>query len=747
MRRGTKPFRALLLSIAVLTALIGGIVAWAATKGVDLDGNGTAESSVALNILQSFPAKIQNVVTNKAVGDSFTFKWPSAGPGGFNSTLATGTSTGVGTIWTWQTSQAVYSFTGSTCANDICFSATGGLPAGTARGPFGVPGRSLTTSGVTLSSGSLTSSLLTFFSPLKVVFSATSKVEQPGAGQIAYSATLSNTSAGALTVHIDPGPPGCCPNSNELNCSGTCVDYLTDPNDCGGCGVQCNTEEGQSCTAGSCTAVCPTGQTPCGTQCVDLTSDPLNCGECGTICDANQVCEDSACQACESPNSTACANVCVDTTSDPLNCGACGVSCTSACTGSGTPFCSEGDCGCSQIEDLSTPSGLAAPATSQPPTIDTLPAATSLPTPAPVCLTQTTTQTIPSGQSISLGCNTSTFLAQEVVSLITLCLDGSTPNPTTGLCADGSVPATGPFMQLVPDPSHPVNGVDVALTPVAVSLRDRSGDGLWEPGETAQITIYVVNAGSATFSGACATISSPPQDITPADGISNPTTVDILQGTACYPDIPGTPAGSGGCSSSVVNPVGGSTPFAISVPVGYLGDTSRLFILHFNGTANGSPVSQDVPITLGIAGNCDPTDVQGNFDGLQGLGAPMAALVPEDDGQPLPFPTKASVIGSMLPLKLTMKCGSLTLNADDTLAPKIVALVNLTTHQPVDITLVNINSANTTGSPNVNDPFFRFSSPGTWIYNMRTAQLSAGRYRLTIQIDGRKNYVTGFELR
>ncbi len=735
MRRGNKRATAVLLAILGTTALLGGIVAWAATKSVDLDGNGTAESTVALNILATYPAKVQNVLTNKAVGDTFTFSWPSAGPGGFSSTLAAGTSAGVGTTWTWQTSQSVYSYTGSTCANDICFKATGGLPVGTARGPFGVPGRSLTTSGVTLSSTSLTSSLITFFSPPKVIFSATSSVGQTGSGQVGYSTTLSNTSTGSLTVHVDAGPPGCCPNPNELNCSGTCVDYLTDPNNCGGCGVACGT--GQICDTGTCVSTCPLGQTLCGAECVDLTSDPLNCGGCGIACGTNQICTNSTCVTCKSPTQTACNNVCVNIHTDPANCGACGVNCSLLCPSTGQGTCSQGNsCFCLvRSSAATTASAISATPASL------VPAAT-LPPPAPVCLTQATTQTLPAGSSTSLGCNGASYLGREVLSIVRACLDGSTPDPITGLCADGSSPATGPFIQIVPDPEHPVANVAEALSPVGVSVVEPSGDGLWEPGETAQINVSVANAGYATITGACATISSPAQDITPNDGIDNPTTVNILTGTACYPDIPGAPISTGDCSTPVGTAVSALTPFTISVPAGYLGDTSRLFILHFTGTANGAPISEDVPITLGIAGNCDATNVQGNFDGLQGLDSPMAALIPEDDTRPLPFPPKPFNLGKTRPMKLSMSCGSLNLDNTLTLAPKIVALYNLTTNTPVDITLININA-----SPNPYDPFFRFqSSSAGWIYNMRTLQLTAGSYKLTIQIDGRKNYVTGFAL-
>ena len=259
----------------------------ASTQQIDLDGQASngAESKCDLNVLSSFPVKVENVVTNKAVGLAFEFSWLSAGPGGFTSACAPGTAAGVGAKWTWTTNQSIFSYTGTTCAKDICFSNAAGSagPGGTctlgcfddgvvlsvaksvtagqtilswtggagpfnvyrsasaasvtdavnlrvttsvptytdvppggivfykvtgatcvarkacstsadcnpvtegtcvARGPFSVPGRSLTPSDVTVSSASLTSSLITFFSPPHEVFSVTSTAQPGGVQEI-----------------------------------------------------------------------------------------------------------------------------------------------------------------------------------------------------------------------------------------------------------------------------------------------------------------------------------------------------------------------------------------------------------------------------------------------------------------------------------------------------------------------------------------------------------------------------------
>jgi len=299
-----------LVAIAALSVSMCSLAVYAATKTVDLDAqtaNG-AESKCDLNVLSTFPVQIENVVTNKAVGDAFEFTWASAGPGGFRSSVTPGTAGGVGARWVWSTNQTVYAYTGTSCDRDICFLKTAGPDAlggtcslgcaddgvlmsmsrgtggavnlvwsgGTAsytifrassangltapanalttttnlaasdtppagglffyqvrgsscitqkacssnaqcnpasegicvsRGPFSVPGRSLSSTDVTVSSASLTASLITFFSPPKVVFRVTSTA-QPGG----LLDTVSNNSTQPLTYTSEAYPPGCCPS-------------------------------------------------------------------------------------------------------------------------------------------------------------------------------------------------------------------------------------------------------------------------------------------------------------------------------------------------------------------------------------------------------------------------------------------------------------------------------------------------------------------------------------------------------
>jgi hypothetical protein len=118
-----------------------------------------------------------------------------------------------------------------------------------------------------------------------------------------------------------------CP-TGQIGCSGACVDPMTDPADCSGCGNMCLRNEG--CSGGLCT--CSSPFTLCGTlcavrlcHCVNLQDDPNNCGGCGIVCPAEAPsCSAGVCTCLD----TLCGSVCVNTNSDPNNCGSCGTVCS-----------------------------------------------------------------------------------------------------------------------------------------------------------------------------------------------------------------------------------------------------------------------------------------------------------------------------------------------------------------------------------------------------------------------------------
>jgi hypothetical protein len=420
-------------------ALLASLEAHGATKTVDLDGDAAngAESQCDLNVIQTFPVMIENKVTNKSGGDAFTFSWPSAGPGGWTSSIPAGTAGGVGAKWVWTTNQSVFAFTGTNCEDDVCFAQTSGpdpiasfcnyacladgtsvtmtkgATAGTvvlnwaggqgaftvyrstvktgvavpanvigttdllsltdtpppnttffyvvrgtdcatrkacvtdgncsapgdgpciSRGPFGVPGRSLITTNVTVSAASLTSSLITFFSPSKEVFRAISTANAGG-----FGLEVSNLGTNPVTFTVPAYPEGCCPANpdvpHQLRCGDTCVDYLNDPDNCGGCGIVCG--DGACCSNGSCNSLCATGEQWCDDLCVDTANDDQNCGTCGSPCPDGTCCNGGACASICLDGEVWCGDACVDTANDSDNCGACGNKC-----GDGT-CCDDGSC-------------------------------------------------------------------------------------------------------------------------------------------------------------------------------------------------------------------------------------------------------------------------------------------------------------------------------------------------------------------------------------------------------------------
>jgi hypothetical protein len=49
-----------------------------------------------------------------------------------------------------------------------------------------------------------------------------------------------------------------------------------------------------SCINGTCSCAPETNR--CGNQCVDVLTDPTNCGGCGRACNPGQICVNGACQ-------------------------------------------------------------------------------------------------------------------------------------------------------------------------------------------------------------------------------------------------------------------------------------------------------------------------------------------------------------------------------------------------------------------------------------------------------------------
>ncbi len=529
------------MSAAVGLAVVS--IALAATRAINLDGRSAnaAESAVALNILSSFPAKVENKVTNKAVGDSYTFRWPSAGPGGFSSQLELGTPTGRGVTWVWQTAQTIYSATGNSCANDICFTKLVGPDAPPTNTPaWAVPGRTLVPNSVTLSSGSLSSSLITFFSPPTTLVTATSSVQQLASGQFAYTTTYTNNTNTATEIDVPPAPPGCCPSSKgpQINCDGECIDYLWDDENCGDCGVNCGDLECDSYITGG-GGYCYNGTCECGEGGYTYSPPPdASVGRHGPGPD----------RPAFDARPAASADVIVG--AHPL------------CNGEGP--------------------------------VD----------PAPVCETPGFKALVgPYPAPPVTDCQFSNFLPKEVPGVLTVC--GLSIPDGDATCPGGSDPASqGTFMQFIPDFTKPVPTSGAYLTPYQiVVVNDTNGDGVLQPGETGNVFISVLNVGPDTYTSPAATLLSPAVDMTD-NGVADPAPIGIAPGASAYaPDVVGVfPAPGADCEGPFAPGVPSTNVFAfvVTVPSDHPGDVVRPFSLAFTGLVDGQPVELPVLISLGI---------------------------------------------------------------------------------------------------------------------------------------------------
>jgi hypothetical protein len=166
-----------------------------------------------------------------------------------------------------------------------------------------------------------------------------------------------NNNCGPLTMgtgvcgRVCPGGQSCqggaCTTTCSLGqtvCSGTCRDLQTDNTNCGACARTCT--GGTACSAGNC--LCPAGQTGCSGTCRALQTDNNNCGVCGRVCGGGQTCVAGVCTTTCSAAQTDCSGTCRDLATDNTNCGACGAVCTGGTSCSGRScVCPAGQTNCS----------------------------------------------------------------------------------------------------------------------------------------------------------------------------------------------------------------------------------------------------------------------------------------------------------------------------------------------------------------------------------------------------------------
>ena len=142
---------------------------------------------------------------------------------------------------------------------------------------------------------------------------------------------------GICKSQCEPGTALCpAPGNIEI-----CTDTRTDSQNCGGCGLVDRSHictGNRTCQNSQCKLQCANGLTDCNGQCIDLNNNNQNCGICGKSCSSNQICENGQCKLQCANGLTDCNGQCIDLNSDERHCNACGNACAS------NEACENGSC-------------------------------------------------------------------------------------------------------------------------------------------------------------------------------------------------------------------------------------------------------------------------------------------------------------------------------------------------------------------------------------------------------------------
>jgi len=164
-----------------------------------------------------------------------------------------------------------------------------------------------------------------------------------------------------------------CASAGLDDCgSGDCVDLDADERHCGDCGDVCAPDHeclDGACIAGDCELGCDgaldRGPLCCGDAwgqgpgCTSLLTDPRNCGACGLDCGEAALCEDGVCRCPEGGDVALCDGVCVDVDANAAHCGGCGDGCppdAPRCIDAACTSCEDrglSDCGGPECTDTS----------------------------------------------------------------------------------------------------------------------------------------------------------------------------------------------------------------------------------------------------------------------------------------------------------------------------------------------------------------------------------------------------------
>ena len=152
-------------------------------------------------------------------------------------------------------------------------------------------------------------------------------------------------SQGNMVNGLCPTPIASC-SAPQGFCNNICTNLNEDQQNCGQCGVVC--QSGQTCQNGACsgpvTPTCIQGLTYCtGLGCRNLMTDTGNCGQCGVVCQSGQTCQNGACSGPVTPSCiqglTYCTGLgCRNLMTDTGNCGQCSRTCSAG------QICQNGGC-------------------------------------------------------------------------------------------------------------------------------------------------------------------------------------------------------------------------------------------------------------------------------------------------------------------------------------------------------------------------------------------------------------------
>ena len=156
--------------------------------------------------------------------------------------------------------------------------------------------------------------------------------------------SLAGCGGGAAPVEMADMAVACA--APKKICDGTCVDNMTNPSHCGGCGVRC--KFGDVCQNGRCMLFCQNGLAACGDPpvCIDLSRDAQHCGDCMTACPQGFTCSKGKCGLACQQGLTDCDGTCSNLQTDPAHCGDCGTACKMGF------LCSAGSCALSCQQGL-----------------------------------------------------------------------------------------------------------------------------------------------------------------------------------------------------------------------------------------------------------------------------------------------------------------------------------------------------------------------------------------------------------